>query len=237
MDRKPSTDAARDLLPELRIAARSSRFWSTVARSGVPLIGVFAYGWSAVVVVMYFVIEIWLFLSFRMSFEIAVDPKYRGRAASGTGEILSQGLTVFLVAAPVSAILIGVFILPVLAIVFARDGGWKELVDILLGSRDVLIGIATLSGFLFADALRFALRYPTRTQEQEAIDEYRGAAMVMRIGCLMVIGSFAIFIPYGGAGRVLVVAIAIVTIWIEGMPRHAARTFGYCPKLPRSMEE
>jgi hypothetical protein len=227
----------RTLVPELRRAAATSHFWGTAARSGIPVAGVFAWDWPAAVVVIYFLAEIWLFLALRMSFEIAVDPKFLGRAQAGTREIVSQALKIFLVAAPVFAALIGLVALPLLAIMFARDGGWREVIGIVLGSREGLIGMGTMAAFLFADALRFARRYPRRDAEQEAIDEYRAAAMVMRIGCLLVIGLVAIFVPYGSAGRALVVAIALVTIWIEGVPRHAAKTFGYRPRLPRSMEQ
>jgi hypothetical protein len=31
---------------------------------------------------------------------------------------------------------------------------------------------------------------------------------------------------------VLVVAISLISVWIEGVPRQAAGTFGYRPKLP-----
>jgi hypothetical protein len=229
--------ALRTLVPELRAAAATPRFWGTVARSGIPVAGVFAWDWPAAVVVIYFLAEIWLFLALRMSFEIAVDPKFLGRAQAGTREIVSQALKILLVAAPVTAALIGLFAFPLLAIMFARDGGWRELIGVVLGSREGLIGMATMAAFLFADALQFARRYPRRDAEQEAIDEYRAAAMVMRIACLLVIGLVAIFVPYGSAGRALVVAIALVSIWIEGMPRHAAKTFGYRPRLPRSMEQ
>ena len=57
----------------LGAAARTSDFWWTVMRHSIPVIGVWAFGWSGVGVAVFFVLESWLFLTSRLTLEVTFD--------------------------------------------------------------------------------------------------------------------------------------------------------------------
>ena len=62
----------------LAAAARTTDFWLSVARHSVPVIGVWAFGWSPVNVGVFFLLESWLFISTRATIEVTFDPHYAG---------------------------------------------------------------------------------------------------------------------------------------------------------------
>ena len=69
---------ARVPLAVLVAATRTRRFWMTVARHAMPVIGVLVFGWSAMNIAVFFLLESWLFLSTRLTVEVTFDPHFGG---------------------------------------------------------------------------------------------------------------------------------------------------------------
>ena len=228
-------NAVRGFSDELLKAFGTTNFWGVVIRSSVAPIGVFVFNWSALIVVVYFLVELWFYLSLRLSFEVAVDEKIFGEKAKKITNILYNGFMLFLLAAPLLLIILGLFIIPLVASMFKREEGWRDIVAMISTDPDLIIGFCALFGFLLIEIFVFAFRFPTRSAEQKALDEYRGASMVMKIVCLAIIGVFVFLTPLKSSSRLLVIIITLMSIWIEGVPRHAAKIFGYVPKLPSNV--
>ena len=227
-------DTRGTLIAETVAAARSWRFWEVVARNCIAPTGVFVFDWPAMTVVLYFLVEVWLFVSLRMSFEVAVDKKLHAGTWLGTPDkVVLNGLKLFCVGAPLFGVVIGVAAMPILAFAARHEGGWRGVVE--EAARDpggLFAGTAVILVFLMVESIRFAVRFQGRSEEQEAVDEYRGASMVMKLVCLLAAGVVAVFLPWNSGGKALVLVIALTSVWIEGVPGDAARRFGYKPRLP-----
>jgi len=205
---------------DLREALESPAFWATVVRESVPVVGVLAFGWSALAAAIFFLAESWLFLSLRAAAGIALDPKYAGKdlptdLRGAIGAVLKH-LSYCL---PFFALFLGLFIVFVLRIGFSNaqfaeffGGGWR--------STSVLAGGAVLLATLFVDTVQFARRCVGATPEQRARDDQRLKLMFYRVPALVpaafLLGPAA---KFGYGAQALVVAIALVSVAMEAFPR------------------
>ena len=62
----------------LNAVIRTRRFWLSVARHSVPIIGVLAFGWAPMNIAVFFLLESWLYLTSRAAIEVTFDPHFAG---------------------------------------------------------------------------------------------------------------------------------------------------------------
>src|SRR5574341_1136966 len=93
------------LFAELSDGMRTGRFWAIVARNAIPLAGVVWLGWPAGLLVVFYVIDIWWFLSLRMAAEIAVEDELKGDTPMSAGRLTGLTLVKFLPGALVIGVL------------------------------------------------------------------------------------------------------------------------------------
>src|SRR5688572_20245020 len=97
-----------ELRDDLAQGARTERFKAALARQVLMLTGVFALGWPAHEVAVFYLLEVWLFLTFRGTAEVSLDPRYGGlprEAWKRAGHIVLQ----LLVFASLAGCVVGFF--------------------------------------------------------------------------------------------------------------------------------
>lgn len=227
---------ARSFFAELSREARTGHFWMMVLRNSVPAVGVIALGWPALQAAVLFVLESWVFLSLRCGIEITIDPKFNGGKRHHDALDYVKHVIVAFVC---MAIVIAMFTWGVLGSAFpAREWaeffaeGWKQ--PSFLGA---ILALIVLS---IADAVGFVKRFSTRTAEQAAADDGRVRVMFYRVlGLLLASWLLGIAAGFGVGGVAVIVAGSLLSIYLEGLPDHASRTFGmsthtrFKPKAPR----
>ena len=72
----------RPLLEDLAEGVRTVRFRNALARQLVMLAGVFVLGWSPLEIAVFFLLEVFLFLSLRAAAEITLQSRFGVGAAS-----------------------------------------------------------------------------------------------------------------------------------------------------------
>lgn len=221
----PSTGAhdARSFFAELARESRTGHFWMMVARNAVPPFGVIALGWPALQAAVVFVLESWVFLSLRCGIEITIDPKFNGGARQhGAWDYLKHIVVAFICVAIVLVmfawvVLLSAFPPPEWSEFFAT--GWRQWSFI-----GAIVALFVLS---IADAVGFVGRFATRSAEQAAADDGRVRVMFYRVLGLLLASWLLGFASQAGiGGPALVVAAALLSIYLEGLPDHASRTFG-----------
>lgn len=207
------------LAAELSAALRTGRFWSVVARNAIPVAGVFLLGWSAVNAVLYYLIETWLFFSLRASVEITFDSDLREKHGLTGRQLFAAAAKRFLVVAPLFGLII--FMLTVMVFVaLAAQWSWAEM-----AAADFLGAVLALAVFLFIEVVGFGRRYLAGLTDRE--DQLREGAMFYRTACLVLVGVPAFLLSATGyAAEVLVLVLALASIWVEGAPRHVTKLFG-----------
>jgi len=70
------------LLAELALALRTGRLWSIVLRNAIPVAGVYLLGWPATLALLFYLLEIWLYLSLRSSMALGLDDAGEAPAAN-----------------------------------------------------------------------------------------------------------------------------------------------------------
>jgi hypothetical protein len=216
------------LAAELSAAVRTGRFWNVVARNAIPVVGVLALGWSATLVIVFYLVETWLFFSLRWSIEIAIKHDLATTATVSGRQAVIAAAKRFLITAPIIGFLLFMFIWMVV-IAVASQWDWKRFWAGDYKVAAFAVGLAGLIIVLLVEEIRFGRRYLARSTDRD--DELREGSMIYRIPCLMAAGLPAFFLaPTRYGAHVLVVALALVSIWIEGAPRHATKLFG----MPRA---
>jgi hypothetical protein len=212
------------LAAELSAAIRTGRFWSVVARNAIPVAGVLALGWSATLVIVFYLVETWLFFSLRWSIEIAIKHDLATTAAVSGKQAVIAAAKRFLIAAPVIGFLLFMFTWMIM-IAVASQWDWKRFLAGEYPVAGFAVGLAALIIVLLVEEIRFGRRYLARSHDRD--DELREGSMLYRIPCLMVVGLPAFFLaPSRYGAHVLVAALALTSIWLEGLPRHATKLFG-----------
>lgn len=224
----PPRPGWKELRAELAAALPTGRFWSIVLRSSVPVVGVFLLGWPAFQAALFFLLESWLFLSFRCAVEITIDPRYAGAAGVPTGTLaILRGV---LISVPFSAVamgvLVGMFGWPVVTTVFS-PADWQELLDVRWRAPSFLGGLAALVVTNAFEAVGHARRFSTRTAAEAERDDLRTAAMFYRIvGLMATTIGLGVVQSFGSGPQLIVVGMALVTVYVEGLSHHAAHALG-----------
>ncbi len=213
--------AKPDFPNEARAALGRPGFWIAVLRETVPVVGVLAFGWPAFAAALYFIVESWLYLSLRASTEIVIDPKYAGKdLPRSTPDAVAKIAKHLSYVLPFFAILLGLFAGFVMFAAFPKAdwaafaaGGWRE--------PEVLWGFGVLLASVIADTVRHARRFATRTSAEAEAGDLSMKLMFYRV----TFGLFPAAFLLGLAGRwglappLIVLAIALISIAIEAIPR------------------
>jgi len=219
---EPIPSASEELLEALR----SQGFWIAVGRNAIPVVGVFAFGWVPMHLVAYFLLESWLVLALRASLEIVLDPKYtEPSTVKGTGAFAREWLRQLGASAAVFGVLIAFYAWFIVAVTVPGTE-WRAFLDGGYRHPNFLLGLGALLATIAFDAYRFASRFDTRDAAGAARDDAYVTGMFYRVvlvaaSCLGV-GTLS---RLGLGAGALVLAIAVVLTFLEGMPRQAARLF------------
>jgi hypothetical protein len=204
------------LLAELARALRSGRLWMSVLRNAIPLAGVWLLGWPAILALLYYLLEIWLYLSLRASVSLALDDA--GGTPAARAVLAAAGMHLLLVAPLIGAVL---GLVAWFAVRMVADG-WSEL-----GAHrwELAAGVAAVAVFALVDALQYMRHRIAGRRSTE--DQLREVAIAYRAACLTLAGIPIYFlVPRGYDAYALVLFIAAASVWIEAAPRHATRAFG-----------
>jgi hypothetical protein len=206
------------LLAELALALRTGRLWGIVARNAIPVAGVYLLGWPATLALLFYLLEIWLYLSFRGSVALGLDDAGEAPAA---GAVLARAGMHFLLVAPLLGAVLG--LIAWFAVRMVADG-WRGL-ELHLHRWEFAAGVAALVVMALGEALPYMRR--RMAGRHSADDELRETAIAYRAACLVLAGIPIYFlVPSGYDAEALVVVVALASVWIEGAPRHATRAFG-----------
>ena len=207
---------------ELREIGRTPAFLTTLARHVLPVIGVAVFGWPALQLAIYFVIESWLMLSLYAGADLSFNPKYGGRAPLSLREAVIEPLPQFLAAAGLIAVMVGLFGGILIVGAFAQDE-WSEFLQTGWYEPSFLLGLALLIATCISEAVRFAQRIATRTPAQAQHDDLRIASLFYRVVLLfMTSGALGLTAQLAFAPMLFAVALGIVLTFFEGLPRSAA---------------
>lgn len=236
MDTSTGAHGARSFVAELSRELRTAHFWMIAARNAVPVFGVLVLGWPALQAAVLFVLESWVFLSLRCGIEITIDPKFNG----GTKHHVALDYIKHIIVAFICvAIVIALFTWGVLGAAFPM-GEWAEFFARGWRNPSFLGAILALIVLSIADAVGFVQRFAKRSAEQAAADDGRVRVMFYRVLGLLLVSWFLGFAAQLGYGSsALIVGMCLLSIYLEGVPDHASRTFGmsthtrFKPKAPR----
>ena len=218
--------AVRDGLKLLGTASRTPEFWHSVTRHAIPVLGVWALGWSSVSVAVFFLLESWLFLTARLTIEVTFDPHYaRGDTPRNTFDAVRKVAWMFMIAAPVVALLLfafGGFL--VMAAFPAED--WREFWTADLRSVSFQISFALLAIDVAIDTIQLQRRLLTRSPAEKRADDRRVRIMFYRVVALLV-GMMVLGVASdaGFGGLLLVLMISVILVWFDTFPRRALRMF------------
>ena len=219
----------RPLGQEFAEGTRTPRFMTAVLRQVVAVAGVLVLGWPAMDVAIFFVLESWLFMSFRAAAEVALDERTPGHGLQQTA--FYTALYVFCALPFLGAVVgcvAGFAIIPA----FPAEA-WEAFKT--TGSRETSfqVAVAFLVASLIFDTARHVKRAAAgRTPERRRADQREVRLISVRM-LVLVGGSFAL----GASGKsmdrslALVVAIAVVVVLIEALPERFGRMLPAPPEL------
>ena len=210
----------------LAAATRTTDFWLSVARHSVPVVGVWAFGWSPVNVGVFFLLESWLFISTRATIEVTFDPHYAGDSLPRTTwDAVWKTAYMFVLAGVACAFLVvgfgGVVLfvaLPAVAWEAFLSEGWRQ--------QSFLISLALLIFDSLLDAWSFQRRLLHRSASERRADDQRAQLMLYRVGALLL--AFLVLMVAAGlgfGGRVSVLVIMIILVYVDTFPRRLIRYF------------
>jgi hypothetical protein len=222
------------LFAELSVAVRTAQFWGIVLRNAIPLAGVVLLGWPAALLVAFYLIEIWWFLSLRMAVEIAVEDELKRDAPLVAGRLTGLTLRNFLIGAPVLGVLFfavaGMFV-----VLFLVEWDWRQFLA-SPAAKTFFVSLGLLGLFLLVESVRYGLRYYGAGGKTDRDGELRMMAIFCRIPCLVIAGPFLFFLmPFRHAMEIVAVFLTLASIWIEGAPRHATKLIGVPTKTRRAL--
>jgi len=191
--------------------------WAAILRHAIPVAGVLFLGWLPLDFLLFLVIETWLFITLRAGVEATFNRSFGPVPRTIAGKVGQLvGLT-----AMMGAVLAGV--LGLLAIILRQfafsDAEWQRFVeDAVWRTPAFRLGLALLLVDQAWDAARFGIRIAPLPAPTEA-DDRQLQRVVLRITFLAVAAVAAGVMPSGvGAGRSLVVAIAVAMVLLEAWP-------------------
>ena len=205
----------RRLLADIDAGTRSERFVTAVLRQSIAVAGVFVLGWPPLDAAVFFVLESWLFLSFRASAEIALDERTPGHGFFQTA-FYTAG---YLVAAlPFFAALVGFFAGFVIVPAFPAEA-WDAFRSAAIHEPTFRAALALLAASIIFDTVRHLRRGAGRTAEVRLAHQ-REVRLVTVRWIILTAGSLALGATAGSVdkARLLVVAIAVAVVLIEALP-------------------
>jgi hypothetical protein len=215
-------------LPGWREVVRRPAFRASAVRQALPVIGVLFLRWPPLDIVVFFLLEVWLFLTLRVAFEVTFDRRYVWEFPAR--RIVAEFLRYALLAGAAFAVMIVVMMLITVLSTFPTE----ELVAFLLhGWRtpSFLLALALMVASHLWEARRFALHCRTRSPEEAESDVRRMHVMLAR---LMVVALAGIFIgiaqAFGWGGPLLVLVISGAIVWLEAAPERAEALLGFTPR-------
>jgi hypothetical protein len=212
------------LREELAEGVRSPRFRMALARQVVMLTGVFALGWPAHEVAVFFLLEAFLFLCLRAAAEMSLDERY-GVVARRPLRVAAQIALHLLVTVPFSAIIVGLF--GAFALSTFPDAPWLWFVREGIREPSFLGAVALLAGSIVYDTALFARRVAAgRSPEERARDDEVKWLALARLPVLAISAGLLGVATLAGFGpRVLAVAVAATLLYVEAVPKRAAQLF------------
>lgn len=205
----------RSLLADIDRGTRSERFLTAILRQSIAVAGVFVLGWPALDAAVFFVLESWLFVSFRAAAEVALDERTPGHGFFQTA-FYAAG---YLVAAlPFFAAFLGCLAGFVIVPAFPAED-WEAFRATAVRKPPFLAAVGLLAASIIFDTLRHLRRAAGRTAE-ERVNHQREVRLVTVRWMVLTAGSLALGAAAGSAdkARSLVVAIAIAVVLIEALP-------------------
>ena len=204
----------RRLLADIDAGTRSERFLTALLRQCITVAGVFVLGWPALDAAVFFVLESWLFVSFRAAAEVALDERTPGHGFLETA-FYSAGY--LMAALPFFAAFLGCLAGLVIVPAFPAED-WAAFRSTAIHKAPFRAAVALLAASIVFDTLRHLRRAAGRTAE-ERINHQREVRLVTVRWMILTAGSLAL----GAAGsadkaRTLVVAMAIAVVLIEALP-------------------
>jgi hypothetical protein len=210
----------------LAAAARTTDFWTSIARHSVPVIGVWAFGWSPVNLAVFFLLESWLFITTRLTIEVTFDPHYAGDSLPHSGwDAVGKTAWMFLLAGVACAVLVVGFG-GVVLLVALPAGAWQTFVRQGWHQQSFLISLALLALDCVLDGFSFKRRLLRRSESERRADTQRTQLMLYRVGALLLACVvLMVAAEFGVGGRVSVLVIMIILVVVDTFPRHVIRYF------------
>lgn len=207
------------------------RLWSSLARHAIPVAGVLFLGWHALDVLLFLVLETWLFITLRMAVEATLSPAM-GTVPPTTAGKLGQFAFMLLMCGVVAALFLGFVCLLVRLFAF-RDGEWQQFVQAAVWTTPAFrIAILLMVVDLAWDAGRFAARIAPRPAPALA-DDLQLQRVVMRVTFLAGAAVAAGLSPFStGGGRAIVVALAAAMVLLDAWPDDASDGASEHPAAP-----
>jgi hypothetical protein len=217
---------ARVPLTLLVAATRTRRFWMTIARHAIPVVGVLAFNWSAMNIAVFFLLESWLFLSTRLAIEVTFDPHFGGGSSPQSSW---RGVMTTLWMFALSAIVCGVLVFGfggfIIAFAFQAEE-WHRFVTERWARPSFLLSLLALTSDVFLDGIDFKRRLLERSPAEKRMDDLQTRVMFYRVGILMmacmIIGLAG---SVGLGGPVLVIVIMISLVYVDLFPHRAVKIF------------
>jgi hypothetical protein len=213
--------AHRPLREELAAGVRTVGFRNAVVRQFVILTGVFILGWAPLEIAFFFLLEVFLFLSLRAAAEITVESGLgRTSAAAFAWELVKHWLAAALIIGFLVGILGAFVVLP-----FASEES-RSAFD-AMSDPSFLVGITLLTGSLVFDTALFARRVAAGRSPEEAARDVLSVRAALANVVLLVMASvwFGIFSVVGLGAKGLVIAMAVIRLYVEAAPRRATKVF------------
>ena len=149
---------------------RAAGFRNAAARQLVMLVGVFVLGWSPLEIALFFLLEVFLFLSLRAAAEITIESRLGTTSAVAFGwELVKHWLVAALFIGLIVGSL-GAFVIVPFASAESR-GAFDAMSD-----PSFLIGITLLTGSLVFDTALFARRVAAGRSPEEVEGDAHGGA-------------------------------------------------------------
>ena len=212
----------RTLRQELIEGTRSERFRTAAGRQAIMLAGVFALGWPAHEIAVFFLLEAFLFLSLRAATEISLDERY-GAVDRRPWHVAAQIALHLLVTVPFMAFIVGM--LGVFAVLPFAGVAWETFVREGIREPSFLGAVALLAASIVYDTGRFARRIVAGRGPEERAQDDEAKWLALARPFVLVIASLLLGVAaQAGLGpRVLAVAVAATMLYVEAVPQRVAR--------------